>query len=164
LLTFADLFCGAGGLSLGFVLAGLRPLWALDGDPVCGETYRANIGDHFVLADAKGFDFSSLPVPDVLVGGPPCFPRGTLVLAKKGMTDISDLQIGDEVLTHAGVFRKVEKVYVSRYIGPLVRLSLSHGAKEVLCTPDHPLLVRRKRVLYRDETGKKIHRIVYDPP
>ncbi|MGB9848839.1 MAG: DNA cytosine methyltransferase [Moorellaceae bacterium] len=72
MLTFADLFCGAGGLSLGFALAGFRPLWALDSDPVCGETYRANIGDHFVLADAKGFDFSSLPAPDVLVGGPPC--------------------------------------------------------------------------------------------
>ncbi|WP_084413520.1 DNA (cytosine-5-)-methyltransferase [Desulfovirgula thermocuniculi] len=72
LLTFADLFCGAGGLSLGFALAGFRPLWALDNDPDCAETYRTNLGDHFVLANTRGFDFSSLPTPDVLVGGPPC--------------------------------------------------------------------------------------------
>jgi DNA (cytosine-5)-methyltransferase 1 len=72
-LAFADLFCGAGGLSLGFVLAGMEPLWALDSDPACAETYRANFPeDRFVLADAKAFDFSSLPAPEVLIGGPPC--------------------------------------------------------------------------------------------
>ena len=38
--TAVDLFCGAGGLSLGFEMAGFRVGAAIDADPVPAETYR----------------------------------------------------------------------------------------------------------------------------
>ncbi len=36
-----------------------------------------------------------------------CFPAGTLILTKKGMMNIEDIQIGDEVLTHKRRWRPV---------------------------------------------------------
>jgi DNA (cytosine-5)-methyltransferase 1 len=69
--SFADLFCGAGGFSLGFLHAGFRHLWGLDRDRDACRTYEANIGKA-VLADVRSADFASVPRPDVLIGSPPC--------------------------------------------------------------------------------------------
>lgn len=40
--TFIDLFCGAGGLSLGLEAAGLRPVLAIDHEPWSVHTYKFN--------------------------------------------------------------------------------------------------------------------------
>jgi DNA (cytosine-5)-methyltransferase 1 len=42
LYTVADLFSGAGGLTLGFVMAGFTPLFGVESDPVASATYRYN--------------------------------------------------------------------------------------------------------------------------
>lgn len=42
--TCIDLFCGAGGLSLGFAQAGGIPIAALDSDKDSIETYKKNFG------------------------------------------------------------------------------------------------------------------------
>ena len=73
-----DLFCGCGGLSLGFKRAGYEVVGGVDSNPPSIETFNANIGNGEVIdlsskewvniANEK-FDLSSL---DVLVGGPPC--------------------------------------------------------------------------------------------
>ena len=69
-LTLLDLFCGAGGLSLGFVRAGFSVLAAVDCNPVAVETYTSNLGPHARIVDlAKDFD---LPIATVVAGGPPC--------------------------------------------------------------------------------------------
>lgn len=69
-LTVVDLFCGAGGLSLGFRRAGFDILRAVDNWKPAVDTYRANIGDHVVRQE---IDMDcELPVSTVLVGGPPC--------------------------------------------------------------------------------------------
>ncbi|MBI4012195.1 MAG: DNA cytosine methyltransferase [Candidatus Rokubacteria bacterium] len=44
--TVLDLFCGAGGLSLGFQRAGFRVIAAHDKGAAAVETYRANLGHH----------------------------------------------------------------------------------------------------------------------
>lgn len=76
-----DLFCGAGGLSLGLQQAGLSVVASVDQDATALETHRANIGgltwqgdlsepEPFIsfLAD-RGVD-----EVDVVAGGPPCQP------------------------------------------------------------------------------------------
>jgi DNA (cytosine-5)-methyltransferase 1 len=69
--TVLDLFCGAGGLSLGFNKAGFKTVFAADHNPAALQTYSKNFG-HAAhdcdLSDPK-FDF---PKADVIVGGPPC--------------------------------------------------------------------------------------------
>lgn len=79
--TFADLFAGAGGLSLGFEQAGFVPTFALDVDPWFMATYRYNRPDlvgrtEFLACDLLEW-LKEDPHPrtiDVLVGGVPCQP------------------------------------------------------------------------------------------
>jgi DNA (cytosine-5)-methyltransferase 1 len=80
--TVVDLFCGAGGFSLGFQKAGFRIIAGVDHDELSGETYSRNFSElqptspPLVFAGDAGdlttFDFSQIPAPDVLIGGPPC--------------------------------------------------------------------------------------------
>ena len=73
--AFADLFCGAGGLSLGFELEGANCIYASDRDAAAIKTFKINrpklnavcddIND--VLQNVTHFD--SIPV---VIGGPPC--------------------------------------------------------------------------------------------
>ena len=75
-----DLFCGAGGLSLGLMDAGFDVVSALDNDPVSVKTYAQSLGDHVNSADiteVSGHDLlrhSGLSVGEcaLLAGGPPC--------------------------------------------------------------------------------------------
>ena len=48
-----DLFCGAGGLGLGFLWAGWQPLVANDLDDVFLRTYRHNVHGEAVAGDIR---------------------------------------------------------------------------------------------------------------
>jgi DNA (cytosine-5)-methyltransferase 1 len=65
-----DLFCGAGGLSLGFKNAGFEIVCAMDHDESALKTYSHNIGHHVHHCDLG--DDVALPNSAVIVGGPPC--------------------------------------------------------------------------------------------
>jgi len=79
--TLVDLFCGAGGLSLGFVGEGFKVLLAVDNDPAAIHTYRLNHPtvpvtsvlekDITLLSDGEIRDLVTEKV-DVLVAGVPC--------------------------------------------------------------------------------------------
>ncbi len=68
--TVVDLFCGAGGLSLGLTQSGLNPIYALDHLDVAVKTYSANIGNHAVCEEIS--EATDLPSAAIYVGGPPC--------------------------------------------------------------------------------------------
>lgn len=69
-LTAVDLFCGAGGLSAGFVAAGFQLVAALDNNAAAVETYRRNLGPHAFPQTIT----EDLPLPSatVIAGGLPC--------------------------------------------------------------------------------------------
>jgi len=73
--TCIDLFCGAGGLSLGFTQAGGIPVAALDCDKDSIETYRRMFG---VCEDVQCTKIEEwklkkdIKTVDVIIGGPPC--------------------------------------------------------------------------------------------
>lgn len=71
-----ELFCGAGGMSLGLSRVGFDIVQAYDSWDVAVETYRRNVGAHVWRADLKDI-FKIGPMlaalaPDIIVGGPPC--------------------------------------------------------------------------------------------
>lgn len=75
-----DFFCGAGGLSLGFVQAGFRIDFANDHEDVCIETYKYNHPElpinKIIQGDIRNIvdhidDYIDNEI-DVVVGGPPC--------------------------------------------------------------------------------------------
>ena len=68
--TLVDLFCGAGGMSLGFSLAGFKSIFAIDSDKYSIETYKANFGNHAICQDIR--KVQNFPKADIVIGGPPC--------------------------------------------------------------------------------------------
>jgi DNA (cytosine-5)-methyltransferase 1 len=71
-MKVVSLFSGAGGLDLGFKMAGHSIIWANDlyGDAV--ETYRMNLGGHIVCKDIYTVDENEVPDCDIIIGGFPC--------------------------------------------------------------------------------------------
>lgn len=84
LYTVVDAFAGAGGLSVGFHMAGYRALLAIEMDLNACRTYRTNLGDTPLLAgDIRGISDDTIVSAlhgshlNVLAGGPPCQPFST---------------------------------------------------------------------------------------
>ncbi|MGB3432788.1 DNA cytosine methyltransferase [Achromobacter sp.] len=74
--TCVDLFCGAGGLSLGLKMAGWTAIAAADYDSAACATFRHNFPEAMVMeGDARHVDWTSLRGKvDLVAGGPPCQP------------------------------------------------------------------------------------------
>lgn len=79
-LTLVDFFCGAGGLSLGFLQEGFNVKLANDIEDVCIQTYKYNHPelptDKLIQGDIKQIvdhieDYIDGDI-DIVVGGPPC--------------------------------------------------------------------------------------------
>lgn len=79
-LTVVDLYCGAGGLSVGLRQAGLKPVFAADSWGRAVQTYRKNLGDHAVCSDVGSLTADAVRraagLSDgevgLVCGGPPC--------------------------------------------------------------------------------------------
>lgn len=71
-MKIVSLFSGAGGLDLGFKLAGHEIIWANDIDKDACETYAENIGDHILCKDIRDIKVSDIPDCDIVIGGFPC--------------------------------------------------------------------------------------------
>lgn len=67
-----SLYCGAGGLDLGFERVGVDIRWAIDSDRFAVETYNANLAPRAVHGDVLEVDPPALIRPDIVIGGPPC--------------------------------------------------------------------------------------------
>ncbi|MDK8274422.1 DNA cytosine methyltransferase [Varibaculum cambriense] len=91
-----DLFCGAGGLSLGLRQSGINVLAGYDLDPACRYPYSHNINADFFLSDVKDVSGNQLQQiwnkhpQDVrlLAGCAPCQPFSTM--RKRGQGGSSD--------------------------------------------------------------------------
>lgn len=72
--------------------------------------------------------------------GGKCFPKGTLITLANGRTiPIEDIQIGDELLSHTGAFRKVKHVFKRASPQSLKKIK-TIGNFEICATEDHPFL------------------------
>lgn len=67
-----DLFCGGGGMGLGFLQAGYHIAGAWDFDKFAVESYRHNVGDHVQLKDIREMTSEDMPRADVWTFGFPC--------------------------------------------------------------------------------------------
>lgn len=71
-MKVVSLFSGAGGLDLGFIMAGHTIVWANDLFEDAVSTYEKNIGRHIVQKDIKDVSVSDIPEADIIIGGFPC--------------------------------------------------------------------------------------------
>ncbi len=71
-MKVVSLFSGAGGLDLGFKMAGHDIVWVNDLYEDAVHTYQKNIGDHIVLEDVRNIPTDAIPDCDIVIGGFPC--------------------------------------------------------------------------------------------
>ena len=76
-MKVVDLFCGAGGMSLGFKRAGFELVCAVDNWPAALECYKLNFKRHPVKQlDISNWEAVAMELkeskPDIVIGGPPC--------------------------------------------------------------------------------------------
>lgn len=93
--TYIDLFCGAGGLSLGFDNASFKNLFSVEFNPEFAKTYKKNFPMHnLIVDDIRNITDEQIMAltknnnVDVIVGGPPC--QGFSLAGKIGRTFLED--------------------------------------------------------------------------
>lgn len=135
-MTGATLFSGFGGADLGMKAAGIDVLWGIEIDDAIAGVARAN-GLHVTTQDVTEADPAEYERVDFIHASPVCFPSGVTVMTKRGFVDVSEVVIGDEVMTHRARWRKVTNTG-SRVADTVILKGLGHYGIEV--TPDHPFL------------------------
>lgn len=151
--TFIDLFAGIGGIRLGFESAGGCCVFTSEWNKHSQKTYMTNFMDeHPIADDITKLDADSIPDHDVLVGGFPCFAKGTLVHAFDGLRPIEAIREGDMVLGQSGEFRRVGAAML-KHDAPTRQLRIM-GCPELTTTDEHPFWARRSALVWNPSLGK----------
>lgn len=71
-IPLVSLFCGAGGLDMGFENQGFQTVWANDFDKDACETHKSWSDAEVVQGDIGKVDFEKIPDTPFIIGGFPC--------------------------------------------------------------------------------------------
>jgi formate hydrogenlyase subunit 6/NADH:ubiquinone oxidoreductase subunit I len=69
-----------------------------------------------------------------------CVPPSTPIITLGGIKPMSEIRVGDEVLTHTGKFRKVTRLFGRTYAGKLYTFRTLGNFEPLTTTEDHPIL------------------------
>ena len=163
--TVLDLFCGAGGLSLGLEMAGFETVAGVDFDENAIETFRANhpnaVGLHADVCDVKGADILAkcgLKEIDVVAGGPSC--QGFSTHGKRIESDPRNflfkeyIRIVTELRPKFIIMENVKGLltYSGGYFKELIESSFSEAGyrveSRILCAADYGVPQLRHRILF----------------
>ena len=74
-----------------------------------------------------------------------CLAPETLIEVRDGVKRITDVQEGDEVLTHRGEYRRVRACASRPYKGKIYKIKVAGSNEEVRITGEHPVYVLRPK-------------------
>ncbi len=180
-LTFVDLFSGAGGITKGFELAGLKGICGMDWFEAAGKTYRKNFKHPFIEGDIKSSDkkkefydtvkkgLKGQPL-NLVAGGFPCQgfsmagnrivddPRNSLY--KELLEIVTTLQPEFVVCENVVGLRsmlggKVEEMILSDFLDAGYEMNVT-----VLRAADYGVPQKRDRVIF---IGNRINKVNYHP-
>lgn len=120
---FIDLFCGAGGLSVGLEQVGFKPIIAVDKDESALRTYRFNrpwmTAPNLIHEDIREFvGTSTFPHVPLIVGGPPCQGFSVVNKHKKENDERNELY---KFYVHA-VSQSKPKIFLMENVGGILKL------------------------------------------
>jgi formate hydrogenlyase subunit 6/NADH:ubiquinone oxidoreductase subunit I len=69
-----------------------------------------------------------------------CVPPSTPIITIDGVKPMSEIRVGDKVLTHTGRFRKVTRLFSRLYTGKLYTFKTLGNYEPLTTTEDHPIL------------------------
>lgn len=105
------------------------------------QAYNQLHGETYNWGDITKIDESKLPYYDLITYSSPCFTEDTLVLTEnRGFQKITDIQIGEKVVTHDGNYKSVEKV-INNGEKKTIKV-YGMGIDEIHTTPNHLFYVR----------------------
>ena len=161
-----DLFCGCGGLSLGFEQAGFNVLLGIDNDAKALETFELNHkGAKSICGDITGVHYESDIKPligdktiDVIIGGPPC--QGMSLSGPRKFDDprnklyLSYIRLVDEIRPKMFVIENVPGL-VGLFGGQIKDSIIDKFTcmgydiqYKILCAADHGVPQSRRRVVF----------------
>ncbi len=147
-LTFGSCFDGLGCFSYALQCAGWKQKWLVEIEEDCRMVTSQRLPGVTQYSDVTQVDPIQMGAVDLVVGGWPCFPAGTLILTQRGLIPIEEVVAGDVAFTHRGRWRRVLRNHGSHPD----RLVTIKGQGGVLrCTPNHPLWVRRRGKVWANE-------------
>lgn len=150
-----DLFCGCGGMTLGFVhprfCGAFESVFALDNDAAAIESYRANFGSHAFHGDVEGWASgeraASIPSADIVIGGPPC--QGFSLLNKQRRGDAR---------------RALWEPYMDIVARSGARVFLIENVQGLLNTPEHEGIRARAEALGFQTSSALLNAADYGAP
>jgi DNA (cytosine-5)-methyltransferase 1 len=177
--TVADLFCGMGGFSKGFEMAGFKVLFGIDNWPAALETFQKNLKDtRGILADLTRLDDKVFEEyrnkVDVLLAGPPC--QGFTIIGKRDINDPRN-SLFEEVVRATKIIKP--KVVVIENVVGLLSMKNPNGRMvrdliierlegegyftecRILNAADYGVPQNRKRVIF---IGSKIGKVGFPEP
>lgn len=155
-----DLFCGAGGMSLGFHSGSLdrrfESVLAIDNDAAACATYNENFGGRCVTANIETWlSESDVPKADAVIGGPPC--QGFSLLNKNREGDLRRalwepyLDIVEQSQASVFVMENVPGLLKSPEFEDIVHRSKDHGfevlSASVMNMADYGVPQTRRRTI-----------------
>lgn len=166
--TVVDLFCGAGGFSLGFQWAGFKNILSIESDPQISQTYRYNFPNHYLLekdislvSNQELRQIIGTQKVDVVVGGPPC--QGFSLAGNIGRRFLDDsrnmlflefIRVVEELKPTCFVMENVARLF-SRKKGETREEILAYFRAlgyvveaRVLCAADYGVPQNRNRVIF----------------
>ena len=93
-----------------------------------------------------------------------CVTPDTLVTTNPSITPIGEIEVGDRVLTHSGLYRNVTKVHRRDYSGKLYTIRPLGAPYPLRVTADHPLLVSTRKPLKKDRLDKTVIKPTWKTP
>ena len=80
-----------------------------------------------------------------------CIEPNTPVATNPGLVAISELAVGDKVLTHSGAYKPVTKIWDMTYTGRMFRIYVYGKPEPLVCTADHPIIAASRPVSTRKD-------------
>lgn len=80
-----------------------------------------------------------------------CIDPETPVMTNPGLKPMSQIGVGEKVLTHTGEYRTVTKVWDMTYSGPMYRIHVYGKPEPLVCTADHHILAVSRPVSTRKD-------------
>jgi DNA (cytosine-5)-methyltransferase 1 len=174
-LRVVDLFCGAGGMTLGFsdprFGGGFQSVLALDNDKAAIETHAANFEGAAVCDNIEEWiKKNDIPAADVVIGGPPC--QGFSLLNKNRTGDKRRelwepfLEIADRSGARIFVMENVAELYRSPELDAIRRRARKLGFEtvaDILNTADYGAPQTRKRTIVLGYRNLPVSSIEFPP-
>lgn len=148
-MKLGSLFDGIGGFPAVAEMYGIEATWASEVEPSCIRITNRHFPNMEHVGDITKLDGGKLKPVDIVTGGSPCFPAGTMVLTSRGYVPIETVQVGDIVLTHLGNWKPVTAV--GNHVD---RTYVLKGNVTIETTANHPIYSAcARRKYYRKPNG-----------